>query len=419
VGNGANLSGIWDDFCGCGYSSFRLVWCGRVKGLSKRQRTAAVQKLAQDKEGLCESNLKARHGRNKQKRNDCRQVAVGMAFDERGLALAHDVFEGNIAESRTLAHMLDRLALPGEDMKPVVILDAGFASQANIDLLKERGLGYLINITRGSRTRHAKDFAAGGFTLVPGRDEKDPVEVKTLADPDQPGGFLILCRSALRREKETAMLSRAEARLLANIAALRKSIEEGRIKKRAVIERRIGGLQKKHPRVARFYTLTHENGTLSATRDDEKHRHANDLCGDYVLKTDQSMDPTKIWSLYMVLLQAEEGFSCLKGTLGLPPNFHQLESRVEAHIFISVLAYHLLTWVRESLRACGDLRDWKTLRRLLSTHSLTTTILPLSDGRILHIRKPSLPDPGQALLYAKLHIDWKCAYQPLKTFAKP
>jgi len=148
--------------------------------------------------------------------------------------------------------MLDRLALPGEDMKPVVILDAGFASQANIDLLKERGLGYLINITRGSRTRHAKDFAAGGFTLVPGRDEKDPVEVKTLADPDQPGGFLILCRSALRREKETAMLSRAEARLLANIAALRKNIEEGRIKKRAVIERKIGGLQKKHPRVARF-----------------------------------------------------------------------------------------------------------------------------------------------------------------------
>lgn len=140
---------------------------------------------------------------------------------------------------------------------------------------------------------------------------------------------------------------------------------------------------------------------------------------DDVLKTDQSMDPTKIWSLYMVLLQAKKGFSCLKGTLGLRPNFHQLESRVEAHIFISVLAYHLLNWVRESPRACGGLRDWKSLRRLLSTHSLTTTILPLSDGRILHIRKPFLPDPEQALLYAKLHIDWKSADQPLKTFAKP
>ena len=103
-------------------------------------------------EGLCEKNPKARHGKNKQHRNDCRQVAIGMAFDARGLALAHDVFEGNIAETKTLALMLDRLALPGgkEDAKPVVILDAGFASKQNIALLKERGLGYVINITRGT-----------------------------------------------------------------------------------------------------------------------------------------------------------------------------------------------------------------------------------------------------------------------------
>jgi len=107
----------------------------------------------------------------------------------------------------------------------------------------------------------------------------------------------------------------------------------------------------------------------------------------------------------MVLLQAEEGFACLKGSLGLRPNFHQLEHRVEAHIFISVLAYHFLTWVHETLRSTGDLRDWKTLRRLLSTYSLATTSLPLSDGRILHIRKPSLPDLEQALLYKKLRID--------------
>jgi len=374
-------------------------------------------------EGLCEANPKARHGKNKQKRNDCRQVAIGMAFDERGLALAHDVFEGNIGESKTLAHMLDRLEvpeLPEPGLKPVVILDAGFASQANLALLKERGLGYLINITRGSRAGYAADFATtDGFQTVPGRERQEPVEVKTIPDPANPDGFLILCRSALRREKETAMLSAAESRLLADIAALRQRIEAGRLKTPATIERTIGRLQKKHPRVARFYTLTHENGTLTATRDDDKHDQATDLCGDYVLRTDQSMSASQIWSLYMVLLQAEEGFACLKGTLGLRPNFHQLERRVEAHIFISVLAYHLLTWVRETLRAQGDPRDWKTLRRLLSTHSLVTISLPLSDGRILHIRKPSRPDAEQALLYQSLHLDWKAAFPPVKTFAKP
>jgi len=371
-------------------------------------------------DGLCGKNPKARHGKNKQKRNDCRQVAVGMAFDSRGLALAHDVFEGNIAETKTLGRMLERLALPGtEAAKPVVILDAGFASKQNIALLKERGLGYVINITRGSRAQHAEAFAAGGFEAVPGRGRQSPVEVKTIADPDDPEGSLVLCRSALRREKESAMLSRAESRFLSDIAALRERVEKARLKDPAKIERAIGRLQKKHPRATRFYALSHADGTLRATRDQERHAKATELLGDYVLKTERSLSASQTWRLYMVLLQAEEGFACLKGTLGLRPNFHQLGHRVEAHIFISVLAYHLLTWIRETLRARGDTRDWKTLRRLLSTHSLVTTVLPLKDGRVLRIRKPSQPDAEQKLVYDKLGIDWKAAFPAIKTFAKP
>ncbi len=367
-------------------------------------------------EGLCKKNPKARHGKNKQKRNDCRQVAIGMAFDSRGLALAHDVFEGNIAETKTLATMLDRLAVPGtEATKPVVILDAGFATKKNITLLKERGLGYVINITRSTRVRYAQEFAAGGFETVPGREGSPPVEVKSITDPDDPEGTLVLCRSALRREKEAAMLSGAETRMLKDAAALRTRIETGKLKDPAKIERAIGKLQKKHPRAARLYTLIHESGTLTILRDEQRHASATELLGDYVLKTERALDAAQTWSLYMILLQAEEGFACLKGTLGLRPNFHQLEHRVEAHIFISVLAYHLLTWVRETLRHSGDPRDWNTLRRLLSTHCLVTTVLPLNTGTVLRIRKPSQPDAEQQHLYDKLGIDWKAAFPAIKT----
>jgi len=106
-------------------------------------------------EGLCHRNPKARHGKNKQKRNDCRQVTVGMAFDEHGLSLGHEVFAGNMAETNTLVSFLDRLAPPECDtLKPVVVvLDAGLASRANIAMLRERGYIYLINMTRGSRAK--------------------------------------------------------------------------------------------------------------------------------------------------------------------------------------------------------------------------------------------------------------------------
>jgi len=90
-------------------------------------------------EGLCASNPTAKLGKNKQHRNDCRQVAVGIAFDEHGFPLAHETFEGNMADTKTLPLILDRLARHEDGLKPVVILDAGFASRANLTRLKGHG----------------------------------------------------------------------------------------------------------------------------------------------------------------------------------------------------------------------------------------------------------------------------------------
>ncbi len=358
-------------------------------------------------EGICGANLKARHGKNKQKRNDCYQVAVGMAFDEHGFALAHEVFEGNMADTSTLGIMLDRLDLTEYGLRPVVILDAGFASEKNVQMLEARGWSYIINITRGSRTKYAEFFENEIFTPLPGRLPKKTVEVKSIVDPDNESRRLVLCRSVQRRAKEQAMISKAEERFLADAKTLKTRIEKGQIKQPTVIHRKIGAFLQKHPRVARFYRIEYEKQTLTIIRKDEKLDEVLRLCGDYILKKDRAIEAAELWELYMTLLRAESGFRMLKGSLGLRPNFHQIEGRVEGHIFISVLAYHLLSWIRHRLELAGDTREWKTIRRLLSTHSLLTTRLPLSDGRTIMIRKPSLPDPEQTHLYTLLGIDWR------------
>jgi len=369
-------------------------------------------------EGLCKRNPKARHGRNKQKRDDCRQVALGMAFDEHGLPLAHEVFEGNIADTKTLALLLDRLEVPEPGLRPVVILDAGFASAANVAMLKERGYSYLINITRGRRSEVAEFFEKEVFEELPGRKSEHKIEVKKIADPQDAESQLVLCRSTPRRLKEEAMISKAEARYLKEVGRLQDRIEKGRLKKVNLIERAIGALQKKHPRVARFYTLSYQEARLSCERNEEKIQDALALCGDYILKTDKALKAPQLWDLYMTLLHAEAGFGMLKGTLGLRPNYHHTEDRVEGHIFISVLAYHLLCWVRQMLEVREDTREWTTIRRLLSTHSLVTTTLPLVDGRLIQIRKASEPDAEQAHVYKILGIDWNKAFPPKKNEIK-
>lgn len=363
-------------------------------------------------EGLCKSNPKAARGRNKQKRNDCLQVAVGMAFDRSGCALAHEVFEGNMGDSRTLIHMLNRLECVIEhEHRPVVILDAGFASKENLQLLKEKGYSYLINVTRGSRIKYAEDFEAADFVALPNRPHDEQVEVKSIPDPENPDAQLILCRSMKRREKEHAMISKAEKRFVDDATALEKRVSSGRLKDPDKVLKAIGRLLQKHPRVSRFYNVELIKGCLSVQRKEGRITTAYELCGDYVLKTDQGFEAEVLWQLYMTLLKAEDGFKILKGSLGLRPNFHQKEQRVDGHIFITVLAYHLLCWINMKLENAGDHRTWRTLRRMLRTHSISTTRFPLEDGRTVSVRKASLPDEDQIHIYNMLGINWRNAYR--------
>lgn len=370
-------------------------------------------------EGLCASNPKAARGKNKQKRNDCLQVAVGMAFDEHGLALAHEVFEGNMADANTLMQMLERLGCAAEEgTKPVVILDAGIASEANLELLRQQGYAYLVNVTRGSRAKYAHEFRGADFVALPGRKADEQVEVKSIPHPESAYDRLVLCRSMKRRDKERAMLSKAETRFLDEAQTLNQRVDRGRLKDRDKILKAIGRLMAKHPRAARYHEVEFVNGAISVRRKGAKIDAAYELCGDYVLRTDQQFEADELWKLYMTLLKAEAGFKMLKGTLGLRPNFHQKEQRVDGHIFISVLAYHLLCWIHNRLEAADDTRTWRTVRRLLRTHCLLTTRLPLEDGRIISIRKASVPDEEQIRIYNMLGINWRTAHPTRRTEAR-
>ena len=218
-----------------------------------------------------------------------------------------------------------------------------------------------------------------------------------------------------RREKEMAMISKAEQKFTDDAEALKQRVLSGKLKDEKKIHKAIGRLLQKHPRVARYYDVDFTGGVISATRKDDAIEAAYKLCGDYVLKTDQSFDAEELWHLCMTLLKAEQGFKLLKGTLGLRPNFHQKENRVDGHIFITILAYHLLSWINLKLENAGDRRSWITLRRILRTHSVMTTRFPLENGDIVSVRKPSEPDADQAKIYNTLGINWISSYRTQKS----
>ena len=387
-------------------------------------------------EGVCAGNPKAKHGVNKQKRFDCVQVAVGMVFDEYGFSLAHKTFAGNRGDSTTLIEMvveLDKITDGdgsfGSIHPPTVIVDAGIATKDNLIELRNKGYAYLVNETRGNRVTYAEQFAQDDlFEAVADREGKTSVRVRRIEAPipgadqsaDGERDYVILCKSDERRQKELAIRSRAEERFLDELQRLAKRLDDGRLKDPKKIEQAIGRLRQKGSRVAGYYDIWAERdssdqlrtkrkvpkSSLKWRRHEEAYAAGDELMGCYVLRTTrEDLEPERVWGVYTTLSKAEDGFRALKSDLGLRPNRHQTEDRVDAHVFITVLGYQLLSFVLETLRRVGDRRRWDTLRQVLQTHQYATMLMPTRAGVTHLLRKASKPEPSHLEIYEHFDLD--------------
>jgi len=206
-------------------------------------------------------------------------------------------------------------------------------------------------------------------------------------------------------------MSNAERRFLEALEKLALRVENNRLRDRSKIQQAIGRIQARHRRARRYYEIHLEDTGGEArvrwTRDDEQLEQAADLYGCYVLRTDErTLNEHQLWQLYISLTHAEDGFKALKTDLGLRPNPHQKEARVDGHVFICVLAYHLLRNILWTMEQKGDLRSWETLKRVLRTHCYTTILLPTHTGQTHRIRKAGQPEECQKAIYRKLDIEW-------------
>ena len=368
-------------------------------------------------EGQAKENPKARRSMNsKEKRTDCPLLALGLVLNAQGFPVVHKVFEGNISDCKTI---LDIVRALQKDMdgpvRPTVVLDGGIATNDNLTMLLENNYDYLVNGKRTTRQRFSEDFAGfDSFDIVNGRDGKKPVYVKKTYQENE---VVLLCRSEDRKAKEDAIVSKVEERYLDALAKLaaRVAKNDSRLhldnEKDGVshINRHIGKITAKYSRAAKFYTVNYDTNEkkLSWQRDDEKYQKDSDLHGCYHLRTSRlDLSDDDIWLTYIMLTKVETAFHLLKGDLGLRPIYHRKEDRCDAHVWITVLAYHLLRWIEYTLEQAGLCITYQAMRRLLETHCYTTILVPSKDGRVYSIRRAGRPDERQKNIYQKLGIDF-------------
>jgi len=108
----------------------------------------------------------------------------------------------------------------------------------------------------------------------------------------------------------------------------------------------------------------------------------------------------------------------MKSPLSERPIFHQLKERTQAHIFLCVLAYHLLVGTEKTLRDKGDSRSWETIRETLRTHQVVTVVLPTATGEVLRIRQATTPEPAHKEVYDLLSISPEIM-KPVRQWTSP
>lgn len=386
-------------------------------------------------EGLGKANPSAVRGASKEGRSGAPLMSLGLVLDGRGFIQKSDVFAGNVRESATLQGMLTGLgAAPGA----LVVLDRGFVSKASLAWLAANGYRYLvmskdrrdlsdaaqrIDNAQGETIRIERievdvpDDQIAAPTPVDATRDETPADVQNDVTADVVADAratrreaLLICHSAARAEKESAMVTTQRQRFEAAILALSAGLSKPRgARTLKAVHQRIGRIKARYSMVARHYDLQIDDDgkqvtalcAVYAAKPSSKAK----LPGHYVLRSnDLSLSAEALWRTYIQLTDVESVFRSLKSELGLRPVYHQLETRCKAHLWISVLAYQCVQYLRTQLKQAGIHHSWASLRTALNAHQRIWTRAARKDGGHLHLKQNQQASPAVRAIYTALGI---------------
>src|SRR5215470_17459264 len=221
----------------------------------------------------------------------------------------------------------------GKRLGATVIVDRGMAFEENLEQIRQRGLHYLVAGLQPERNQWLKELEndEGWEQVHRTPSPQNPFQKKTRVEikRQQKGDIVyILCRSEGREEKDRAIREKQETKLIADLNRLQQRVAKGRLKTESKIQRGIGRLLERYPRVARYYQISYDavQKNLSWNELTDKKATARKLDGSYVLKTDrQDLSTDEIWRTYILLTRVEDAFRDLKSPLMERPIFHHLQ----------------------------------------------------------------------------------------------
>jgi Transposase DDE domain len=339
---------------------------------------------------------KRRHGYSRDKRPDCPQVVIALVVTPDGLPLAYEVLAGNTSDCKTLRDFLGKIEAQYGKARRVWVMDRGIPTEEVLAEMRQSDppVHYLVGTPKGRLTRLEKHLAA-----KPWQEARRGVQVKLLAEE---GELYVFAKSDDRVAKERAMRRRRMKWLwkrLHQLAAMEVSREEMLMK--------LGGARARAPAAWRLtdIEMAKDSASFTFALNRKKLRKIRRREGRYLLRTNLAEeDPARLWQYYTQLAAVEEAFKHLKDDLALRPIFHKEEHRIEAHIFVSFLAYCLYVTLQRRLHALAPGLTARSALEKFAGVQMIDVHLPTADGRELLLTRYTQPEPELLLLLRQMKL---------------
>jgi len=353
---------------------------------------------------------KRQFGYSRDHRPDCVQVVIALVVSPEGFPLAYELMKGNTTDKTTLREFLGRIEKQYGKARRIWVMDRGIPTEEVLEEMRRHDppVQYVVGTPKGRLSQLEQALAE-----KPWQQARPSVRVKLLAQEQE---LYVLVNSQARVAKERAMRQRklkALWRRLAELKRQRPSYE------RLLLE--LGAAKKAAGRVWSLVEVTLPEPPSKANRSrrvdvgyglrKQKLREARRREGRYLLRTNMVVsDAAKLWEMYLVLVEIEAAFKHLKGDLAIRPIYHQLEGRIEAHIFVCFLAYCVSVTLKNQLRAKATGLTVHAVLEKMGAMQMVDVHFPTTDGRELVFTRHTEPEKDQQLILSQM--GWELPGQP-------
>lgn len=348
-------------------------------------------------EGNKRGSQLAKYGRSKEKRSDAKLVVLAMVINIEGFIKYSAIHEGNYADTADIKALIGKLSSnTSTAAKPIVVMDAGIATEKNLATLSGQGYKYVV-VSR-VKIKDYQPVQQGKETWLLTKSKK--IIRLSLVQSEKYTDSFLKVESAAKAMKEQGIKNRLEQGYEEQLNLIKQSLSKPRgIKKVDKVQQRIGRAKQKYPSIHHLYNITLDIDTATKIvkniywqKDVVKAREANNKLGVYFLRTNLAdTDEALEWMIYNTIREIESTFRILKTDLDLRPIYHKNDTSAMAHLHLGLLAYWLVNTIRYQLKQSGINDDWKEIKRKASTQKSVLTTAQNSYDKIIQIKRCTEP----------------------------